>query len=277
VSGATGKTLRLGRLLGVPRRPAVCLALDHAMMLGPIAGLEDPRTTLAAAIAAGIDAVILTPGLLVRHADLLAGPGKPVVILRLDQTTMWRRGGRFGYDEGHTRLVTSVEEAVQLGADAVITYLFTCHRSPELETRSIEIAAAAARDARRFGLVWIAEPMAARGGMVEDVADPEVVAMNNRIAMELGADVLKTDWTGDARTFADVVATAGAPVLVAGGARAGGDEAVIEMVEQIAASGAAGILFGRNIIQSPDPGRLVRELRNAFDRRHGARGRTGTS
>ena len=88
----------------------------------------------------GVDAVIVNPGMLVRHGHRFAGG--PAVILRIDQTTMWRHGTETGYADTHNRLVASVEEAVQMGAEAVITYLFTCNNRPEEETRSFEICRA---------------------------------------------------------------------------------------------------------------------------------------
>ena len=261
MSAQLGKRIRMARLFGGAAGRAMCLALDHGMQLGPIAGVEDPRTVIDQAVSVGVDGIILTPGIMLKCGDLLAGRSRPSVILRLDQTTMWRVGGTLGYLSGHTRLVASVEEAVQMGADAVITYFFVGHREPELETQSIAIAAEVTRAARRWGIVHVAEPMAARDGLAKDVFDPEVVAMHNRMAAEMGADIVKTDWSGSSESFARVVATAQAPVVVAGGASLGDDVKTLAMVDEIRSSGAAGVLFGRNVFQSPDPARLMRAMR----------------
>lgn len=238
--GSVGKAARLARLMAGPERRAACLAFDHGAQLGPIPGVEDAASVIAAAVEAKMDGIILSPGLAIRHAELLSGRDRPTVILRLDQTTMWRVGDRHGYPSGHTRQISTVEEAVQIGADAVLTYFFTCHSEPELETRSIEIAAECARDARRWGVPLIMEPMAARGGLVEDPFDADVIAMNCRMAAEIGADVVKTDWSGDAKSFRRVVDTAGAPVLVAGGAREGSDEDVLSTIDELMSAGRAG-------------------------------------
>lgn len=244
---STGKTIRIARLL---ERRAFCLAFDHGLQLGPIDGLRDPQAVFADALATDVDGIIVTPGLLRRYAEVFAGRNRPVAILRLDQTTMWRIGGTLGYAEGHSRTVATVEDAVELGADAVITYYFIGHDDPELETRSVEACAAVAAAARRRGVVHIAEPMAARNGLAEDVFAPAVVAMHTRMAAEIGADILKTDWTGDAASFRDVVTAAEAPVVVAGGASLGDDSRTLAMVAEVLDSGAAGILFGRNIFQA---------------------------
>ena len=220
------------------------------------------RPVIADAVEAGMDGLILCPGSAIQHADLLASTQAPALILRLDQTTMWRVGSNVGYPQGHTRLMASVEEAVQLGADAVITYLFTCHGDPALETQSIEIASRTAQECRRWGMPLILEPMAARGGLVDDVFDPDVIFMNCRIAAEIGADIVKTDWSGDARSFRRVVDCVDVPVMVAGGARLDTDKDVLAMIGAILQAKAQGVLFGRNIFQSKARLNLLRNVRD---------------
>lgn len=263
----SGKALRLARILSGPNGRAACLAFDHGLHIGPIPGNERPREMIDVAIAAGLDAILLSPGLLQTHAERLAGRDKPAVIVRLDQTSMWRIGRPGGYATGHTRAISTVEEAVRMGADAVITYVFTSHSDPALEDRSVNVAATAAQDARRLGIPMIMEPMAARGGLVDDVADAAIIAANTRMAMELGADVVKTDWSNDAASFASVVETTGVPILVAGGPQSGGDADVLATVDDIVAAGAAGILFGRQLFQASDPAGVMRAAR---DKIHGA-------
>jgi len=261
MSASVGKAIRLARILSGKGGRSACLAFDHGMMIGPVDGNRDLRAVVATAAEARMDGIILTPGGLEMTADLLAGRDKPSVILRVDQTTMWRIGGRFGYPAGHTRQISTVEEALRMGADAVLTYFFTCHEDPALESRSIEIAAGITQEARRLGVPHIAEPMAARGGFLPTPFDPEVIAMNNRMAAELGADVLKTDWSGSVESFAEVVRSAGRPVLAAGGAREDDDAATLRLAADVLSAGAYGVLFGRTLFQSPDPLRLMKAVR----------------
>ncbi len=278
--GSTGKALRLARLLRGPQGRAACLAFDHGAQLGPIPGSEDAASVISAAVEAQLDGIILSPGLAVRHADLLCGIERPSIILRLDQTSMWRVGTTHGYPNGHSRGITNVEEAVRIGADAVLCYFFTCHSEPELETRSIEFAAECARAARHWGVPLIMEPMAARGGLVDDPFDADVIAMNCRMASEIGADAVKTDFSGDARSFRRVVETAGCPVLGAGGPRMACDDDVLVTVNALLDAGAKGILFGRNLFQSENPATLMRQARDLIhrnDRDKRTASRSGTS
>ncbi len=262
MTSAVGKQIRLSRLFSHPDGKAVVLAFDHGLMLGPVPGTVDLRAGVALAVEAGFDGILLGPGALSRAADMLGGRGRPAVIMRLDQTTMWRLGGRFTQDQGQTRPIATVEDALLLGADAVISFLFTCHNDPELESRSVELMAQSAQACRRWGMPLVVEPMAAREGRLSTPFDGEAIAMNARIAVEIGADVIKTDWAGSVEDFRPVVAgAAGAPVLLAGGARLDSDEATLALVRDLLAAGARGVMFGRNLFQSSDPLGLMKAVR----------------
>jgi DhnA family fructose-bisphosphate aldolase class Ia len=262
MTGAAGKEIRLSRLFSDRDARTVVFAFDHGLQLGPVAGTADLRAGIALAVQAGFDGILLSPGAVERAADLLAGRDRPAVIMRVDQTTMWRLGGRFSQDQGQTRLIAGVEDALQLGADAVISFLFTCHQDPDLESRSVEQLARTAQSARRWGMPLVVEPMAAREGRLASPFDGEAIAMNSRIAVEIGADVIKTDWSGSVDGFRQVVeGAAGAPVCVAGGARLDSDEATLALVRDLLAAGARGVMFGRNLFQSPQPLALMQAVR----------------
>jgi DhnA family fructose-bisphosphate aldolase class Ia len=259
--GQIGKRIRMSRMLHADTGRAICLAFDHGMMLGPIKGFENPAAIIDAAVLSGVDGIILTPGMYARYADRFASKQAPCVILRVDQTSMWRSPEQLGYQHNRNRLIASVEDAVAMGADAVITYLFVGHKDPAIEAENFEICADVAAQCRRLGVVHVVETMAARKGLAENVFDPQLVAMHTRIGAELGADIVKTDWSGDRASFASIVGTTTAPILVAGGASIGNDRDVLMLAHDVIESGAAGILFGRNIVQSVDPLRLMKALR----------------
>jgi DhnA family fructose-bisphosphate aldolase class Ia len=166
---------------------------------------------------------------------------------------MWREGTSLAYTDGHTRLVASVEDAVALGADAVITYLFIGHNDPRLETQAFEDCAKVNAAARTCGLLHIIETMGARGGLSDDVFDADFVAFHARIGMEMGGDIIKTDWPGSVDALARIARSLPIPVMIAGGPRQQSDRSTLEMVAQVREAGAAGILFGRAIFQAANP------------------------
>ena len=65
----------------------------------------------------------------------------------------------------------------------------------------MEIVGRTARSARNWGMPLVVEAMAARQGRLKTPFDAETIAMNTRIAVEIGADVIKTDWAGTIRRF----------------------------------------------------------------------------
>jgi len=106
------------------------------------------------------------------------------------------------------------------------------------------------------------EPLAMKAGEtgygVDGDADRIVTLV--RQAVELGADVVKADPTDDLDDYGRVVEAAGGrPVLVRGGGRAP-DEEILRRTEAVLAGGAAGIVYGRNVIQHEAPAAMIRAL-----------------
>ena len=81
-----------------------------------------------------------------------------------------------------------------------------------------------------------------------------------RQAVELGADVIKADPTDDPSQYHEVITIAsGIPVLVRGGGKVADDE-LFRRTQAVLEQGAAGIVYGRNIIQHSNPVGMTRAL-----------------
>lgn len=257
----TGQQVRMSRLINPTTGRGFCIAFDHALQFGTSQGNAHPEAMLELMAEAKVDGVILSLGTALRVGPLLARRGGPALILRLDQTTMWRQGTPLAYRDGSTRLVASVADAVSLGADAVITYLFFGHNDPALESKSFEDCAAVNAAARAAGMPHIIETMGARGGLAGDVFDPDFIAFHTRIGAEMGADIIKTDWPGSAAALSRITASLPVPVLMAGGPRQNSDRATLQLVADVMHGGAAGILFGRAIFQADNPLAVLKACR----------------
>ena len=101
-------------------------------------------------------------------------------------------------------------------------------------------------------------------------ADPDrysqLVAHAARIGMELGADVIKTQYTGSPETFERVVeATRPVPVVIAGGPLCSESE-VLSAARGAITAGARGVSFGRNVFERKDPTHMLRLLQSAVHR-----------
>ena len=134
----TGKTIRLGRILRPRDRRAAVVAFDHGLHLGVIPGVDRPGDMLEQLAEAGADAFPVAPGTGRRFASGVSGRGAPGLILRVDWTNRWRSPEMLGSPEGRGRMIATVEGAAQLGADAVLTYLFLGYNDPDAEARQVE-------------------------------------------------------------------------------------------------------------------------------------------
>ena len=99
-----------------------------------------------------------------------------------------------------------------------------------------------------------------RGKKIGDEYSPEAVAHAARVGAELGADIVKTNYTGDHDSFCLVVESCPVPVVIAGGPRVESEMDLLSMVEGAINAGARGVAMGRNIFQSEDPTLITRRI-----------------
>jgi class I fructose-bisphosphate aldolase len=254
----TGKVVRLGRILNPETQRAAVVAFDHGVHLGIIPGIQKPGNLLEALTEAGADAFLVAPGTARRFASVFAGRGAPALIARLDWTNRWRDSSTLGNEEGRGRLIGTVEGAARLGADAVLVYLFLGYGDPDAEARQVADVSSIAEACENAGIGCIIEPMPRGTRVGEQTFDAAYVSLGARIACELGADILKTDYTGNAETFRRVVEASFRPILIAGGPKAATLKESFDMVRGALEAGANGMFIGRNVFQSENPSRMMR-------------------
>ena len=114
---------------------------------------------------------------------------------------------------------------------------------------------------RAHRLTLIVESLA-RGPAAQNPRDPHWLKLHTRIAAELGADVIKTEYSGDPETMRAVVEACPIPILVLGGSRTTSDDQICALVRNIMQSGTAGVFFGRNVFQSEDIPALMQRIHN---------------
>jgi len=259
-----GKKIRLNRVLGGSKRRALVVAFDHALVLGPIPGTEDPLGKIRQFARADIDALLLNLGLIRQFANSTTLGPIPALIARLDWTTVWSAMGQNGSGVLHSALLARPEEALRQGADAVLTYLVVGTGNTEFEMKEIARNAEVARECERIGIPLIVESLA-RGKAVQNPGDPKWLNLHTRMAAELGADAIKTDYSGDTASMRSVVEECPIPILVLGGSRHASDKHALDVVRDVAVAGAAGVFFGRNVFQADDMGKFIEQARSALD------------
>jgi DhnA family fructose-bisphosphate aldolase class Ia len=86
---------------------------------------------------------------------------------------------------------------------------------------------------------------------------------NARLCAELGADIVKVNWSGDQASFGEIVRACGRPVVLAGGSRIS-DEELLARMELARQVGAVGCSVGRNVFQHPHPQAITAALSHIF-------------
>jgi DhnA family fructose-bisphosphate aldolase class Ia len=260
--GDYGKRIRLNRILR-PNRGALVVAFDHAIILGPIPGTVDPAKQVRRFVEAKADAILLNLGSIRYFADALAPGEMPGLIARLDWTTGLSETAKTAAEGFQTCLVAHPSDALRSGADAVITFLVVGSGDPQFEKKEVRRVGRLARECERIGLPLIVESLA-RGAQVQNPCDSKWIMLHTRMAAELGADVVKTESTGDVKSMREVVSACPIPILVLGGSRTGSDDEVVRVVRSIVQSGAAGVFFGRNIFQADNMPGLLQRVREVL-------------
>ena len=261
---------RLNRLFHPTSGRALDVAVDHGFFGEPsfLAGIENMRDVVDTLIDAGPDAIQLTLG----QAHLLQqfpGRAKPALVLRGDVANVYGRPLDRHLFSRH--VPDAVEEAVRLDAVAVCVNLMELPGRPEIREACIGSIMALRREATRYGMPLMVEPLVMSGADEEGYGvdgDVRKITTLVRQAVELGADLIKADPADDLAAYHRVVEAAGdVPLLVRGGGRVD-DRTLLERTEAVLAQGARGIVYGRNVIQHPDPAGITRALLQVLH--HGA-------
>lgn len=234
---------------------AIVIAFDHGMFDGPIAGI-DTVAEIPGKILSDVDAVLMSVGVLRDiGAELCGHRSSPMPIARINWCTTYCF--KWDYHLGNAVAAFTPKLALQLGAQMVLISLTLHTESEQRDADNVRIFTDLCTQAHELGLPVIGEyfPMDDEK-MSEDELYSEV-KIGSRILYELGADVIKTFYT---KNFEEVVAGCPAPILTLGGKRLPSDLNVLKYAQQQVKSGAAGIVFGRNIIQSEKPIKLQKAL-----------------
>jgi len=240
----SGKTRRLRRIIKGDLRTLI-IAMDHGVTVGPVRGLEDMQQTIRNVVRGGADAVLFHKGI-AKHVDTL-GSG---LIVHVSASTKVGSKPNLKVD------VCTVQEAIALGADAVSTHI---NIGAEEEHIMLHSLGNLSRECDSFGLPLLAM-MYPRGPNIKNDHELEIVAHAARIGAELGADIVKTVYTGDVDSFRRVVKSCPVPIVVAGGAQADSEKEVFELAENSIKAGAAGLSFGRNVFQHANPSAITEAL-----------------
>lgn len=254
--------VRMNRLF----RNGGCLdvAVDHGVCNEPsfLSGLEDMPHVIEMLVGARPDAIQMTFG----QADLLQSRpehDKPALVMRLDMGNPYNATRHRVMWAELQNAADPVLPAVEMDAACVVVNLFMLPDEPELFRQCVQNIARVRADCSRYGMPLMIEPLVmlpndVRGGYQVD-GDAEKIVTLVRLAIEMGADIIKADPTSNPQDFHRVIEAARVPVL----ARGGGKEdlqVVLEKSAALVAQGAKGLVYGRNIYQHANPKAVVAAL-----------------
>ncbi|BAN89475.1 class I fructose-bisphosphate aldolase [Aeropyrum camini] len=248
-----GKRVRLSRIL--PDGKSVIFAFDHGVEHGPgeiSEGRLDPRVLIREVVEAGVDAIMTTPGIARMTWDIWAN--RVAMIIKVSGKTSLRPAE----DQLLQSIISSVVEAVALGGDGVAA---TVYWGSQYEDKMLERWTQIRLKAEELGVpaLQLAYP---RGPHIKNRYAVDIVAYGARAAMETGADLIKTYYTGSTETFRQVVkAAGGVPVLMSGGARTASPQEFLRKVHSVMEAGGSGVVVGRNVFQAGDIRGMVRAIR----------------
>lgn len=243
-----GKLIRLERITDRKSGKIVILPMDHGLTMGPIKGLVDMKKIIDEAVEGGANAVILHKGI-VRAGHRSSGRDIGLIIHLSGSTSL--------SPEPNAKVdVCTVEEAIKLGADAVSVHVNLGDASDGIMLRHLgEVS----KECQGWGMPLVAM-MYTRGEKIKNQFDVKYVKHAARVGAELGADLVKVNYTGTPESFKEVVEGCPVPVVIAGGEKLETEMDLWKMVEDAMSAGAKGVSIGRNIFQHENPSLVIKAI-----------------
>jgi predicted phospho-2-dehydro-3-deoxyheptonate aldolase len=240
----TGKTRRLRKIMQQDNR-TVIVPMDHGVTVGPIKGLTNMQEITTKLVKGNADAILLHKGIAKRIDTANAG----LIVMLSGMSNL-------SPNLNAKVQVCSVQEAIRIGADAVSVHV---NVGAQDEDKMLQNLGKISEECDLFGIPLLVM-MYPRGPKIQNEHAPELVAHAARIGAELGADIIKTNYTGDIETFKTVVESCPVPVVIAGGPKCKSNQEVLQTTFDSLKAGAAGLSIGRNVFQCENPIQIVKAL-----------------
>lgn len=239
------KTHRLNHIFREDRKTFI-MAMDHGNGFNVLPAMKYPGKIISEVARAGADAFLATVGLADKFADYFHGKG---IIMRLDGSC-----SHLGSKDKPLQTVVSVEDAIRLGADSVISMGFP---GSKWEDQILMDLSRNIHECNKWGIPLVGEmlPRGFEGG--EDSRTPDSITFVCRMGAEMGADIIKTEYTGDPESFKELCESVYVPVVILGGSKKVSEEKLLTDIKDAISAGGAGVAMGRNIWNHENPARFA--------------------
>jgi fructose-bisphosphate aldolase, class I len=256
----TGREIRLSKLFPDGGN-AVVVAMDHGQTFGPMEGLIE--FTAAAERLKEADAVLMAPQMIRFSGSLYSGKNSPAVIARTNWNTIhcepWE------YQEANIVKSLSARQAVKMGADVLLASLVLQTGSESHDAENITCFAKAIEETYDLGVPMIGEVFPVGGLRAHPDEFHDYIKKMCRIICELGADAIKTFYTGE--RFAEVTEGVPIPIFALGAEKLESEVDALELARKSMQAGARGVVFGRNAVQAKSPTQFLRGLKDVVQGR----------
>jgi len=242
-----GKDFRLGQIIHPKSKHQVCVAMDHSPAIGPCEGLIDPVETIRTICAGRPDTIFTHFGNIKKAMPILADNRLPFLLSISTATTK-------SADPARVYLVDTVEHALEIGASGVSMRIFV---GAPYDYEMIQNLSKIALECEKYGMPLMAM-MYPYG--TDNMLDPDHLKHAARIGAELGADIVKTYYTGNPETFHEVTESCPVPIVMSGGPKADEPLDFLKMVKGAMDGGAMGVAVGRNVWQSRQPVNMLQAV-----------------
>ncbi|MGD9156401.1 MAG: hypothetical protein PVG90_13005 [Bacillota bacterium] len=235
---------------------AMIVAMDHGI-LGAPKGFKNPRETLEKVLVGKPDGILVTPNFARTFQDQLNANPQLKLVIRLDIMATSTLAGVEGGEELQLAF-SDVEEALEVGADAVITLFIYGRKDKSVLLENMKYLSQISKQTHKYNIPHVME-VPFWGKEIPQDENEQAVLLENacRVAFELGADIVKTPYLKNRKVFQEITGGLPIPVLILGGSKISEQEA-FQLVESSLEDGARGVFFGRNIWQHGNPGLIIK-------------------
>ena len=246
----SGKAIRIGQLMNAQDDRVIIFEADEGLMLGPTPGLSNVPETVSM-VKGKVDGIVLSPGQVERSVEHFRGKEAPALLVRADWTNAFRDETYF-LPTRNVRHVLNLKpkDAVALGASALAAFLLVGYDDDEDEARNLETIAMLARESEEFGLPLLVECIPI-GERITEINYLDCAKLATRMAVEAGADIVATPYTGSEASFREIVDASKTPVLMLDRRIDAGR--FLSAVKESLKAGSAGAVAGRSVQRAVDP------------------------
>ncbi len=243
-------------------------SIDHGLYMGAVKGIEYPIEVIKEFIECDLDGILFSLGLNKISTEIFKQKKVLSKILTLDYILLSKIPGIVEEIFANCAFF-SVEQAVHWGFDAV-KVLLAWGTDKETQIKSIQYIAKIAQACDKLQMPLMIKPFLENKNIPKEKRkDPKVIIDASRIAVEMGADIIKIPYTGDKDSFAEIVDHSYVPVVIYGVPDMSTMKDLLQATKDSIDVGGKGIVFGMDVWQNNNRKKIIHALRDIIHKNKG--------